>query len=132
MDHWDELVRDYERSIVESRPQRAFQLLSELTLTAPASAVRRYDRILVDASKRCRDRRVRGQLTRTVELLRQRASITDSSLTLRSPIPEPSPNKPDLDRQGSEDGARVLTRRREAGAARLTGSLHPVDGDEPK
>src|SRR2546422_309716 len=89
MDHWEQLVRDYERS-AESGPQRALQLLSELTLTAPASAVRRYHSVLVEASKRCPDRGVRKQLTGTVELLRQRASITDSSLSVQSPTPEPS------------------------------------------
>lgn len=88
MSRWDELVQGYERSIVENRPNLAVQLLSELTLTAPASAVRRYHADLVKISRQCSDPRIREQLIVTLDLLRQRATITDSSLNVRSATPK--------------------------------------------
>jgi hypothetical protein len=89
MDRWEELVLDYERAIAQSQPERAVRLLAEFTLTAPAASVRRHSRRLLKASTACAAEQTREQLISTLELLRQRATLTESSLSLvRSKRPE--------------------------------------------
>jgi hypothetical protein len=85
MNRWEDLVKDFERAIVESRPEVAARLLGEFALTAPASIVRRHHHFMVEASARCPEERTRAQLIASLEFLRQRAAITESSLNVLAP-----------------------------------------------
>lgn len=85
MNRWEDLVKDFERAIVEGRLKVAARLLGEFALTAPASIARLHHGRLVEASAGCRDERTRAQLIAGLEFLRQRAAITESSLNLLAP-----------------------------------------------
>ena len=81
MDRWDDLVREFERAIDRGELRRAVRLLAEFKLTAPAASVRRHHAQLVRASEGCSEAGTREGLVATIELLRQRASLTASSLS---------------------------------------------------
>jgi hypothetical protein len=85
MDRWDDLARCFERAIDRGDLREAARLLAEFTLTAPAASVRRHHAELLKASEACGDARTREGLVSTLELLRQRASLTASSLSLVEP-----------------------------------------------
>lgn len=85
MNHWEELADDFGRAIGNGVNQRAADILAEFALAAPASAVRRFHGFLVEASARCTDEQVRDHFLSMLGLVRQRASMTRSSLVLLAP-----------------------------------------------
>jgi hypothetical protein len=85
VNHWEELTDDFRQAITAGLNERAADILAEFALAAPASRVRRHHRSLVEASARCTDERLRDHFLSVLELVRQRASMTSSSLVLLAP-----------------------------------------------
>jgi hypothetical protein len=82
VNHWEVLAFDFRHAVEEGVNERAADILAEFALGAPASMVRRYHESLVEASAGCADLQVRDHFLSTRELVRQRASMTRSSLVL--------------------------------------------------
>jgi hypothetical protein len=85
VNHWEELASDFRHAIEDGANERTADILAEFALAAPASAVRRYHEFLVESSARCADEQVRDHFLSTLELVRQRASMTRSSLVVLAP-----------------------------------------------